>query len=429
MDPRLTEGAILKITTEFVDDNYKPILQVIDLKQIHTQRGGGQVTERYRVVISDGSHTAQGILSTQQNFLVQQGHLQKGSFVCLNQFICTTIQGRMIIIIVLLDVLVNKCDIIGQAARFSNALSSRTRLVDQTTETIISEPYSLPAMDARLTEGAILKITTEYFDDNYKPILQVIDLKQIHTHGGGQVTERYRVAVSDGSHTEQGMLATQQNFLVQQGHLQKGSVVRLKQFTCPTIQGRKIILIVVLDVLVDKCDIIGQAARFSNALSPRTRLVDQTTETIISEPYSLPAMDARLTEGAILNITTEYFDDNYKPILQVIDLKQIHTHGGGQVTERYRVAVSDGYHTEQGMLATQQNFLVQQGHLQKGSVVRLNQFTCTTIQGRKIIIIISLNVLVDKCDIIGQAAGFSNALSQWTILIDQTTEQFGSLGL
>ncbi|XP_024168854.1 replication protein A 70 kDa DNA-binding subunit A-like [Rosa chinensis] len=143
-------------------------------------------------------------------------------------------------------------------------------------------------------------------------------------------------------------------------------------------------------------------------------------------------MDARLTEGAILKITTDFVDDNYKPILQVIGLKQIHTHGGGwggQVTERYRVTVSDGSHTKQGMLLAHQNFLVQQGHLQKGSVVRLNQFTCPTIQGRKIIIIISLNVLVDKCDIIGQAARFSNAQSPGTILVDETTEQFASFGL
>ncbi|XP_062026061.1 uncharacterized protein LOC133742426 [Rosa rugosa] len=243
MNARLTEGAILKIKTEFVDDNYKPILQVIDLKQIHTQRGGGCGTEWYRLVISDGSHTAQGMLATQQNFLVQQGHLQKGSVVRLNQFTCTTVQGRKIIIIISLNVLVDKCDIIGQAARFSNAQSPRTRLVDQTTVTIISEPYSLPAMNARLTEGAILKITMEFVDDNYKPILQVIDLKQIHTQrGGGCGTERYRLPISDGSHTAQGMLAAQQNFLVQQGHLQKGSVVCLNQFTCTTVQGRKYVL-------------------------------------------------------------------------------------------------------------------------------------------------------------------------------------------
>ncbi|KAM5573696.1 replication protein A 70 kDa DNA-binding subunit E [Rosa sericea] len=125
-------------------------------------------------------------------------------------------------------------------------------------------------MDVRLTEGAILKITTEVHDEQYRPILQVLDMKQIHAQSGGADKERYRLALSDGSNTRQGMLATQQNFLIRQGHLQKGSVVCLNQFTCPTVQGRQIIIIVSLDVLVDTCEIIGQPAKFSNAQSPAT---------------------------------------------------------------------------------------------------------------------------------------------------------------
>ncbi|XP_024170311.1 replication protein A 70 kDa DNA-binding subunit E [Rosa chinensis] len=126
-------------------------------------------------------------------------------------------------------------------------------------------------MDVRLTEGAILKITTEDHDNQYRPILQVHDMKQIQAQGGaGADKERYRLALSDGSHTQQGMLATQQNFLIRQGHLQKGSVVCLNQFTCTTVQGRQIIIIISLDVLVDTCEIIGEPARISNAQSPGT---------------------------------------------------------------------------------------------------------------------------------------------------------------
>lgn len=96
MDVRLTEGAILKMNTEDLEEDYKPVLQVRNLKQIHTQRGGATVqdTERYKLVMSDGSHSQPGMLGTQQNFLVQQGLLQEGSIVCLNQFTCTTVQKR-----------------------------------------------------------------------------------------------------------------------------------------------------------------------------------------------------------------------------------------------------------------------------------------------------------------------------------------------
>ncbi|KAK9928220.1 hypothetical protein M0R45_025366 [Rubus argutus] len=130
MDVRLTEGAILKMNTEDLEEDYKPILQVRNLKQIHTQRGGATVqdTERYKLVMSDGSHSQPGMLGTQQNFLVQQGLLQEGSVVCLNQFTCTTVQKRKIIIIISLDVLVDKCDLIGQPAAMQilNAQSSGT---------------------------------------------------------------------------------------------------------------------------------------------------------------------------------------------------------------------------------------------------------------------------------------------------------------
>lgn len=105
-----------------------------------------------------------------------------------------------------------------------------------------NQAFNFPAMDVRLTEGAILKMNTEDLEEDYKPILQVRNLKQIHTQRGGatvQDTERYKLVMSDGSHSQPGMLGTQQNFLVQQGLLQEGSVVRLNQFTCTTVQKRK----------------------------------------------------------------------------------------------------------------------------------------------------------------------------------------------
>ncbi|TKY70125.1 Replication protein A 70 kDa DNA-binding subunit C [Spatholobus suberectus] len=54
------------------------------------------------------------------------------------------------------------------------------------------------------------------------------------------------------------MLATQKNDLVRSERLQKGSIVRLTQFICNDVQNRKIIIIVDLDVIVDKCELIGE---------------------------------------------------------------------------------------------------------------------------------------------------------------------------
>jgi len=68
------------------------VLQVIDLKQVQAQQASN--TERYRLVLSDGSFYQQGMLATQMNELVRSGKLQKGSVVRLAQFICNDVQNR-----------------------------------------------------------------------------------------------------------------------------------------------------------------------------------------------------------------------------------------------------------------------------------------------------------------------------------------------
>ncbi|KAI4327970.1 hypothetical protein L6164_020372 [Bauhinia variegata] len=115
-------------------------------------------------------------------------------------------------------------------------------------------------MAANLTEGAITFMCRDDFSsEDLKPVLQVIDLKLVQAQQHS-ATERYRLVLSDGSHYQQGMLATQKNELVHTGRLQKGSVVRLTQYICNVVQNRKIIIIIELDVVLEKCDLIGEPA-------------------------------------------------------------------------------------------------------------------------------------------------------------------------
>lgn len=77
--------------------------------------------------------------------------------------------------------------------------------------------------------------------ENWKPVLQILDVRMVNTQGGQPVApekERYRVVISDGAYHQQGMLGTQNNDLVRQGRLQKGSLVRLKEFVCTPVQAR-----------------------------------------------------------------------------------------------------------------------------------------------------------------------------------------------
>ncbi|XP_061366097.1 replication protein A 70 kDa DNA-binding subunit A-like [Gastrolobium bilobum] len=124
--------------------------------------------------------------------------------------------------------------------------------------------------DVNLTEGAISTMSSDDFSsEDLRPVLQVIDLKLVqssqHSH-----SERYRLVLSDGSLYQQGMLGTQKNELIHSGRLQKGSVVKLTQFVCNAVQGRKIIIIIELEVLLDKCDLIGEPIPASKNVSAQS---------------------------------------------------------------------------------------------------------------------------------------------------------------
>ncbi|KAK9277391.1 hypothetical protein L1049_006934 [Liquidambar formosana] len=114
-------------------------------------------------------------------------------------------------------------------------------------------------------------------------------------------------------------------------------------------------------------------------------------------------MAINLTEGAISMLCSGNAQGtDMKPVLQVSDIRLVNTQQQQSSNERYRLVLSDGLHLQQGMLATQKNDLVKSGRLQKGSVAQLTQFVCNVIQSRMIIIIIDLDVILEKCDPIGE---------------------------
>lgn len=91
----------------------------------------------------------------------------------------------------------------------------------------------------KLTEGAIALLSSgEAQGTDVKPVLQVADIRLVSTQNQNNNNERYRILLSDGEFTQQGMLATQRNELVRSEKLQKGSIVQLTQFVCNLIQNR-----------------------------------------------------------------------------------------------------------------------------------------------------------------------------------------------
>jgi len=116
--PRLTPGAVKEIW-DLPDGpgTIKPVLQVSDLRPVTTKSSAAAAkphSERFRLLLSDGVHSQQSMLSTDHNHLVRDGTLRVGSIVHLHEITCNTIQERRIIIVVKLDVLQSECAMIGK---------------------------------------------------------------------------------------------------------------------------------------------------------------------------------------------------------------------------------------------------------------------------------------------------------------------------
>lgn len=108
-------------------------------------------------------------------------------------------------------------------------------------------------MMATLTTNAISALTSGVVD--LRPMVQVLDIKQIASAQSMQ--ERYKMVLSDGSFMEQALLATRHNEDVKSGRVKKGSVVQLTEYLCNSVQNRKIIIVLSMDVVVVKCEIVG----------------------------------------------------------------------------------------------------------------------------------------------------------------------------
>jgi replication factor A1 len=112
-----------------------------------------------------------------------------------------------------------------------------------------------------------------------------------------------------------------------------------------------------------------------------------------------------LTQGALLTIcqggTVEC------PNLQLLSFKRI----AGSSSERYRLLVSDGmYSNSYAMLATQLNNVITDNLVDNNCIIRVNKMQCNIMQGKKVIIILDLDVLRSGTQV-GQKLGTPIAIN------------------
>lgn len=99
-----------------------------------------------------------------------------------------------------------------------------------------------------------------------------------------------------------------------------------------------------------------------------------------------------------------------EPVLQVLSAKAVSTVQG---SERWRLILSDGSHFSQGMLATNLNSVVQGENPQvaRHSVIKLTGYAVNNVQGRRVIIILSLEPLGSHDSKIGEPATIEQGLA------------------
>ncbi len=65
---------------------------------------GSPASERYKLVLSDGTHCMEGMLATQMNAIVNDNLLQQNCIIMLKAYILQDVQGRRLIICLDMDV-------------------------------------------------------------------------------------------------------------------------------------------------------------------------------------------------------------------------------------------------------------------------------------------------------------------------------------
>ncbi|KAL2945170.1 Replication protein A 70 kDa DNA-binding subunit A [Bienertia sinuspersici] len=113
-------------------------------------------------------------------------------------------------------------------------------------------------------------------------------------------------------------------------------------------------------------------------------------------------MPVNLTRNAMAAILEG--DVNSKPLVQILDIRSISSN-----QERYRLLLSDAVSAQQAMIATQLNGRVKSGEIRKGSVIQLIEYICSSVQNRKIVVILNMETIIPDCEIIGNPLMTSGA--------------------
>ncbi|KAL5363985.1 hypothetical protein BJX96DRAFT_156541 [Aspergillus floccosus] len=122
---------------------------------------------------------------------------------------------------------------------------------------------------SHITVGALSAIFDETKPQVREPIVQCVQIKPLPPQQNNQ--ERYRAVFSDISNYVQTMLATQANPFVTSGLLRRGCFVKLKSFQANSVKGKKILIILDLEVLQE----LGEAEKIGEPKPLESKAEDE----------------------------------------------------------------------------------------------------------------------------------------------------------
>ncbi|CAI7918178.1 unnamed protein product [Closterium sp. NIES-54] len=114
-------------------------------------------------------------------------------------------------------------------------------------------------------------------------------------------------------------------------------------------------------------------------------------------------MASELTPNALEILNSGATDGNF--ILQVFDSRQVGSASVPPAQERYRLMLSDGRWHQWAMIASQMNELMRTS-VKKGSIINLTECVTNTVHGKKIVIILKMEVVKTDAAIIGDPQPF-----------------------
>ncbi|CAO2188465.1 unnamed protein product [Urochloa humidicola] len=393
MEVKLSRGAVEAIWKDAAAVSAAGVPLVLQVRDSRPWRGAPEGW--HHMLLSDGDHLINGGLSPGMAASSAARSMRKGAVVRFTKFQCVASAGKRLIVPKELQVLQTEWVTIGDPKRYQS-----TRMEGKHEELVESNTGTYSAgegLNRLLTRGILVMLQ--------KPVMQVVTV-MISRQGN---LEEIHLVLSDGVHTQIVSLASHLNYLVKNRHIQMGTIVRLLEFVCNTIQNPSMISVVQLEVLRTECELIGRPQAYELCCIGKP----YELQIKCGEPYhgSVPSyaqpdnasyssdqgLKCLLTEGAVVAILEGKMALEQKPVMQVVDVSVV-CKGESSL---YCVLLSDGVHQEHALLYSDTNILVERNWLHCGSIVRILKFNCDTSMNYRVLFV-GLEVLLKECDLIGR---------------------------